>query len=285
MSEHDSGKLSTTRLAKLTNLDSRKLFERLLERQWLTREKGADGKSQYQLTAKGEFEGGEYRESDKFGRYIVWPASLANHRLLTDIEEKYLTATSLGRSADIPARLINLLLVDLGWIEAIASGWQLTSAGQALGGQAKETAQGATYVSWPVALADNKQWLEAMAQLQPSSNLAISLDGRPFSNDGLRLISNWLYLHRISYAAKRTLVLADSDTVVVDFYLPQVSLAIEYWGYGKGEAGADFLKQKVRSQELLKQAEVVLLELQQLDLSRLDEIMARALIRQGLRVY
>ena len=69
-------KLSTTALAKLLEMDSKQLFELLVERKWMVREKKPDGSNVNKLTAKGEFEGGEYLESKKFGTYIVWPDSI-----------------------------------------------------------------------------------------------------------------------------------------------------------------------------------------------------------------
>lgn len=218
-------KVSTTRLAKLANLDSRQLFERLIERKWLLRNapdkspaaKTSQSKSHYRLTPKGEFEGGEYHQSDKFGEYIVWPRSLLSHNLLTglaDADDKKLTSTALGKPYKIPARLVNLVLADLGWIEAALSGWQMTAIGSALGGEAKESEQGAGYVVWPQSCKEQPSLQQSLQQLTadiaadpacgPLSDLR-SLDGRTFRSHGQRLIANWLYLHQLSFACQRML--------------------------------------------------------------------------------
>ena len=287
MPSTSADKLSTSRLAKRAAIDSRQLFERLLARKWLTRTTGPDGKNQYQLTAKGEFEGGEYRESDKFGRYIVWPESLLQHQLLQGLSETMLTATQLGKSASVPARLVNLLLADLGWIEPVASGWQLTAAGERLGAVQKETEQGATYVSWPITLQQLAEWQQSIAQLDPNHSHSVSLDGRQCRSSGERLLANWLYLHRISYACGRLLRLENDDdlSVTVDFYLPQSGLVIEYWGYPDGATGTDFLQQKLQHMELIKQSSYTLLEVREQDLSQLDQILAKALLKLGFKAY
>ncbi len=291
MVDTHSQKLSTTRLAKKAGIDSRLLFERLIERQWLTREKGNDGKHHYQLTAKGEFEGGEYLQSDKFGRYIVWPQSLLQHRLLATLEAKQLSATALAKPVGAPARLVNLLLAELGWIEAVASGWQLTPTGHSLGGVKKETEQGVTYVSWPQAIEQRSDWLAAIAQLDPDNSDCRSLDGRLCRNPGERLIANWCYLHRISYACERVVdagqIVGDStaQTVTVDFYLPQSGLIIEFWGYPNGHQSADYLRRKMQRLESLSAAGLVVSEIREQDLAQLDNLLTKALLKLGIRVY
>lgn len=295
MVEAGPQKLSTTRLAKQAGIDSRLLFERLLERQWLTREKGDDGKNHYRLTAKGEFEGGEYRQSDKYGRYIVWPQSLLQHRLLATMEEKRLSATTLAKTVAAPPRLVNLLLAELGWIEAVASGWQLTAVGQSLGGMEKETEQGATYVSWPQSIEQRSDWQAAIAQLDSDNPDCRSLDGRLCRNPGERLIANWCYLHRISYACERPVLVArqtnpradglSSETVFVDFYLPQSGLIIEFWGYPQGQPSADFLRRKMQRLEQLTAAGLTVSEIREQDLADLDSVLTKALLKLGFKAY
>ena len=295
MAEARSQKLSTTRLAKKAGIDSRMLFERLLERQWLTREKGEDGKNHYQLTAKGEFEGGEYLQSEKYGRYIVWPESLLQHRLLATMEEKQLSATALAKPVAAPARLVNLLLAELGWIEAVASGWQLTAVGQSLGGVKKETEQGATYVSWPQTIEQRPDWQAAITQLDPDNPDCRSLDGRQCRNPGERLIANWCYLHRISYACERPVAITalasqaaedeSPQTVAVDFYLPQPGLIIEFWGYPKGQPSADFLRRKMQRLEQLTAAGLAVSEIREQDLANLDNLLTKALLKLGIKAY
>lgn len=289
-SDSDSGKsttkVSTSRLAKLAGIDSRQLFERLLQRQWLIRETLAEGKSQYRLTGKGEFEGGEYQQSDKFGRYIVWPQTLLQHNVLQGLQQPLLTATALGKALHCPGRVVNLLLADLGWIEPVASGWQLSDAGKALGGSQKETEQGATYAAWPESMLQHPAWQQSIAQMDPDNRQRSALDGRLCDTPGERLIINWLYLHRISYACYKPLWISPTGGgLTVQIYLPAARLAIEYWGYPDGESGVDYVKQKMLRVEQIQQSDLSLLEVRDHELTQLDTMLTRALLKLGIKAY
>ena len=60
-------KVSTSQLAKRAGIESRKLFDCLHQAKWISRNESDDGSSKWELTAKGEFEGGEYFNSEKYG--------------------------------------------------------------------------------------------------------------------------------------------------------------------------------------------------------------------------
>ena len=273
-----ASKISTSRLARLANIDSRLLFERLLARQWIVREQ-QDGKNSYRLTAKGEFEGGEYQTSDKFGTYIVWPPELLQHRLFTGLEEKRLTATALGKASGVPGRLINLLLQQLGWLRSVATGWQVTERGQRRGGETRETKDGASYVSWPGALQEDQYWQQALAQLDQQVGLPRALDGRLVDDCGERLISNWLYLQRVHFAQQWPL-----SEGLVDFYLPDIELVILYWGNRQQDKTATALQHKLTRAEALCRAGYVVLELTPMALEELDKRLTRELQKAGLRL-
>ena len=75
-----SDKVSTSALAKLGEIPVQQLFSVLKDYTWIR--KTDDG---WALTAKGEFEGGSYVNSKRYGRYIVWPTSLLDHPLFQAI--------------------------------------------------------------------------------------------------------------------------------------------------------------------------------------------------------
>lgn len=283
-------KVSTTRLAKLAGLDSRQLFERLLERKWLVRAPSSESgnKSRYRLTAKGKFEGGEYHQSDKFGEYIVWPSELLSHNLLQSFEEKKLTATAIGRVYGVPARLVNLVLAELGWIENSVAGWQATAQGLHLGAEVKESDQGVSYVLWPRELQEQKALCRVMQQLTLTTATTQqewhSLDGRTFSSEGERLIANWLYLHRLSYACQRHVILKDTE-LPVGFYLPQMSLVIEYCGYHSGDTSPAAIQNQLTRLDALRASSLQLIEIDQSDLANLDAVLSKQLLKSGLKVY
>lgn len=270
-------KVSTSRLAKLANVDSRQLFNRLLQRQWITRQSVA-GKSQYQLTAKGEFEGGEYQTSEKFGTYIVWPTSLLQHRLLSELEQPQLTATAIGKQINAPARMINLLLADIGWLQPVASGWQISPEGARHGGTEKETADAARYVVWPhdvVQQSPLNGWLQQLCDR--NSELLVALDGRPVRDAGERLITNWLYLNRLHFCTQRLL----SDDWCADFLLPDARLVIQYWGADKSPAA---LQKRLQAPTLAQAADYQLIEVTAQDCSGMDKTLTRELQRAGVRL-
>ena len=66
-----SGPLSTSALARKLEIPAQQLFATLKDYGWIQRQ--GEG---WLLTPKGEFEGGQYRQSKRFGRYVVWPESL-----------------------------------------------------------------------------------------------------------------------------------------------------------------------------------------------------------------
>ncbi|MCP4815743.1 MAG: hypothetical protein GY888_24785, partial [Planctomycetaceae bacterium] len=66
--EPDDGKLSTTALARKLNIPAQQLFATLKDYGWIQRSTDS-----WVLTSKGEFEGGTYQTSRRYGRYIVWP--------------------------------------------------------------------------------------------------------------------------------------------------------------------------------------------------------------------
>ena len=60
--------LSGSALARRLNIPVRELFTLLAEHGWIVR-----NGEQWRLTRKGEFEGGRYQESERFGPYIACP--------------------------------------------------------------------------------------------------------------------------------------------------------------------------------------------------------------------
>ncbi|MEE2653555.1 MAG: hypothetical protein VYE54_12590, partial [Pseudomonadota bacterium] len=73
--------LSTSALARQLELPVQQLFATLKDYGWIR--KIDDG---WALTAKGEFEGGRYVNSKRYGRYIVWPPAIIEHRLFQAME-------------------------------------------------------------------------------------------------------------------------------------------------------------------------------------------------------
>ena len=272
-------KISTSALAKKLGKTSRQMFSELEALGWIRREE-----EQWLLTAKGEFEQGSYRDSERYGRYIIWPETVKEHRALVNPEDRFTSAKGLGLKTGLEARRINTLLAELGWIKSWLKGWQVTPAGQEQGGLQKEDPNSAIpYVVWPKTLTDSavlkrslKEFTPHLAEVETRMGCS-SMDGHLLRSEAEVMIDNWLYLAGIPHACHK--VLPVRDEVRADFYLPQISLFIEFWG---SENDPGYLKDKMRKISVYQDNNLNVLELQQEDLKNLDELLPRQLRRFGL---
>ncbi len=123
-------KISTTQLAKKQGITAKKLFVILSDQGLIAREENS-----WILTPKGEESGGEYKESAKYGKYIVWPDTLKPGNDETTSPPplttgKLLTSTAIGKHFDLTATKINFILSEIGWIKKGLKGWLLTEQGK-----------------------------------------------------------------------------------------------------------------------------------------------------------
>ncbi|MDQ2075499.1 4-alpha-glucanotransferase [Marinimicrobium sp. ABcell2] len=277
MTKTTSKHLSTTALARHIGKESKELFVLLANSGWIVK---VDGR--WQLTEKGKFEGGIYVNHPKFGDYIAWPETVQTHPLLSLLPEAPLTASNLGSKFKLPARQVNLLLAERGWLRKAPRGWFLTPAGRAMGGQQQESEQsGIPFVTWPETLLNESALLTAVAQVRGETENGPALDGHEVSTRGERLIDNWLYLAGVVHARKHALALPDGCPPA-DFYLPALGLCIEYWS---DDAPPGTLAENLQKQEVYKKVGQEYVEIHEGDLEQLDEILARALLRHGLAIY
>ena len=147
VSQEDAQLISTSALAKRLKLPIQQLFVTLRDYGWIER----DGEN-WQVTAKGQLHGGGYKDSQRFGRYIVWPDSISEHPLVASIEsDQRLTSGALAdQFPACDALTINRVLQELGFVHQRAGGLQLTSRGEALGGREElDERSGLRVVTWP----------------------------------------------------------------------------------------------------------------------------------------
>lgn len=145
--------LSTSALAKRLKLPIQQLFVTLRDYGWIDR-RG----STWALTAKGELHGGSYQDSQRFGRYIVWPESLLEHPLITAIESNQrITPGGMRRYyPHLGARQINRSLAELGLQRSTRRGLELTELGKRFGGrQDMDEEHALAVVSWPHEIVDD----------------------------------------------------------------------------------------------------------------------------------
>lgn len=292
--------LSGSALARRLNIPSRELFALLVENGWIVRQG-----EQWRLTRKGEFEGGKYLNSERFGTYIGWPEHVLEHRLFTTgLEQTQLTAAALGLRLGLSARQTNLLLLELGWIRKGVKGWELTAQGKALGGVQEEYPDtGVPYVRWPGTLSGNPVLTENLRIIHayehlgeatagdlfgdPESEIRIdggtglrALDGHVLHSKAALMICHWLYMSEIVHACGRRLPVEGDYRC--DFYLPSLHLYLEYWG---DESAPGQLRAKLEKKAVYERNGLKLLEIGADDLTRLDDVLPRRLLKHGLAVY
>lgn len=269
--------LSRSALAEKLGITLKELTQLMIESGWIAQE----GKV-WHLTAKGEFEGGLYRESKKYGQYIVWPLSVVDHPMIREMNEGVVTVSSLAKRVDLPARFLNRLLAELGWIEVFAKGWQLTSLGENYGGeQSKDDETGIPYVMWPRTLLDNPSVLNSLSYFSNSQSVQ-ALNGLSTLSTAHSMIASWLYTVGLVYSYQRELLLPKNVSVKPDFYLPRRQLCIDYWSES---LSADALAAQLTKREMYKKYNIRSIEVDQDSLSHIDHELSRELMQLGVTVY
>ncbi|MCV6626629.1 MAG: hypothetical protein OIF38_11065 [Cellvibrionaceae bacterium] len=282
-----AGFFSRTALAEKLDMPLKALTQKLMEAGWLAHED--DG---WQLTAKGEFEGGEIRHSKKYGDYIVWPAKVLEHAIFADQGPQLLSASAIAKQYHIRARQVNALLAEQGLIERDVRGWRLSAFGRSVGGSIHtHEPSGRTYALWEPGLLDTLQpmaaeltdlamgsRLEAEALAAPAECMA--LDGQPHSYRALKMVGDWLYLAGLGHSCGRPLPRDRRQRS--QFYLPDSRLYIEVWGLNMApaELSAQFARQEYYERE---SCPYISLSIE--DLANLDEVLSRKLLERGIETY
>ncbi|WP_372830870.1 hypothetical protein [Pontibacterium sp.] len=271
--------LSTSALAKKLGKSSKQMFAELEALGWIVREG-----DHWTLTAKGTFEGGHYKESKRFGTYVVWPVSVIEHRALVNPDSQLLSAAAVGKLLSCSAVQMNRMFNELGWIERHIKGWRLTEAGTRYGGRQSEDARsGVPYVLWPEtitvhpALQASRIDTERNIRLPAEVSVYQCLDGHQLPSAGLQKIDDWLYTAGVVHACQRRLPI--EEEAVCDFYIPAARLYIEFWDE---QDGSGYLAEKMRRKELYQRYQLNMIELSVDDLPELDETLSRRLLKQGL---
>ncbi len=296
MSQED-GKLSTTALARKLDIPVQQLFATLRDYGWIRRSGDT-----WVLLPKGEFEGGSYQKSRRYGRYIVWPQAIDHHPLLAAIESNQrITAASMRRYYPrLHARQINRALAELGLQDHSILGWELTALGRSMGGQQEESeASGAYYVTWPHEVVDNpvvhrelsrqSDQIPATEPTDPGaepdlfanaqgSQSCDGIDGHVLKTPLQMRVCNWLYLAQLAHAYRRSLPI--EELVYADFYLPAGNVYIDCW---EEDPSADELREGLGKREIYRQMKLHSLEVNAADADKLDEVLGRGLLAFGIR--
>jgi hypothetical protein len=267
--------LSTSALAKALGKTTKQMFAELESLGWIERLNENWG-----LTNKGEFEGGRYRESHKFGRYIIWPGGVVGHKALASPDANLMTSHLLGKQLSILPSVIDKLLQEMGWTQPGRKGWLITSAGELAGGYQRENPEtGVPYILWSERLLEDTILRDWAADLQTGleGDALNCCDGHNVSCEAERKIDNWLYMSGIVHAYHRRI--PDTELLYADFYLPQYHLYIEYWGEGNAKDG---LSSKMKKKEKLQALNVRLIELKDSDVFNLEDVLPRLLLKYNI---
>jgi hypothetical protein len=293
----EDDKLSTTALARKLNIPVQQLFSILKDYGWIQRREDS-----WALTPKGEFEGGSFHTSRRYGAYIVWPDALVKHPLLQAIESNQrITASAMCRYyPHLHARQINRALAELGMQQHTIMGWELTEMGRSLRGlQEESNNSGAFYVTWPHEIVDNPvvhrelsyqsdQKPASLASDKPEPDLFASsargsdtcrgVDGHSLHSPLQARVCNWLYLAQLAHAYQRTL--PTEELIYADFYVPMGNIYIDCWD---SDVPAKELSDRLRKKELYRELNLRYLEINAGDADKLDEVLGRGLQSYGVR--
>lgn len=277
----DAQKLSTSALARLLDVSLPQLFNTLKDYGWIR--KVDDG---WVLTGKGEFEGGEYVQSKKYGRYIVWPETIVEHPLMRGItEHRLLTLGAIGKNFQLHGREVARVLAEQGLLERGAYGWQPAAAGRQLGIALAESDQySLSYLLCPQdivlreGVAKHLNYLHALQQqinegdqdLFAAADHYTSLDGHTHLSPCHQRVDDWLYFAGFVHATRM------NDLEM--FYLPQQRLLIDVW---QDEAKSGRITQHI---QLALQADIQVVQLMPHDFTDLDMHLTGRLTGYGLSV-
>ena len=197
-----------------------------------------------------------------------------------------------------------MIFSELGWIEKDIAGWQITKLGKGLGGrQFEHETSGGTYVLWPDNILTNKNLTSVFKDVtvteQPTpqttkeapkstndnfrENFPATLrtkDGHMVRSRAEVIIDNALYDYKLAHAYERKLPI--EEDLYSDFFIPTENVYIEFWGKEDDPKYAERKKVKI---EIYKKYDFKLIELNDSDISNLDDHLPKKLLKYGIKVY
>lgn len=298
--------ISTTSLSNELEIPTNELFNKLKSLGWIDRKN-----DKWTLTDLGKQKGGQTRSNPKFGEYIVWPENISidNGQQQKD-KHKLLNATAIGKHFQVSSQRLNLILSELGWIEKELAGWTITKLGKTVGGrQYEHETSGGSYVLWPDNILQNKSLIEVFKEshtdketskasivsapqqqsaIQPTTNnFRDKFEAKHRTKDGhfVRsraevIIDDTLYDYGLVHAYEKKVPI--EEELYTDFYLPNGKVYIEYWGLENDPKYAERKKKKI---EIYQKYDLKLIELNDDDISNLDDHLPKKLLKYGIKVY
>ncbi len=208
---------------------------------------------------------------------------------------KFITSTEIGKFLNISPRSVNARLSEIGWLQKTTEGWVLTPLGKHVGGiQKKHPQSGNFYCVWADSILihpDIVVTAKSPGETNEPKNSAESefrdkfpaklrtTDGHYVRSRAELLIDNWLYMAEIVHAYERKLPI--EEEAYCDFYLPNGRVYIEFWGLGND---TKYARRKQIKIELYKKYDFSLIEIQDADIERLDDIFPARLLPFGIKI-
>ena len=284
---------SRSALATKLAVTLKELTHALIEAGWLE-DKGDTKQKEWYLTNKGKFEGGVYRESKKFGKYIVWPQSILSHNVIKSLQKTTINVSKISASFDIPPTILNKLLSDLGWIVPSDKGWNITEQGTKNGAiQQASDETGIPYVVWSRKILDSNV-LQAhigsyrgdkgfILQRQVSGKIFFrSLSGLWVDHISDLLIGNYLYICGVSFAYQRFINSGHKDPIEVDFYLPSAGIVILV---NRDNVNPTELSQEIEKRSVVEKCGFLSINITSIEIATLDKSLPKLLLPLGLSLY
>jgi len=202
------------------------------------------------LTDIGIKNGRCMKKHTKFGDYIAWDENIKIPNKLITQGQKFFSSTKIGSKYNLSARKINLILLEIGFIERYLKGWTITVLGSKNGGVQKENSKnGIPYVEWDESIFTSSAFLSALKEVNGEAGESTqqeigntkdskfrekfvakhrATDGHMVRSKAEMLIHNWLYMAEIVHAYERKLPI--EEEIYCDFYIPTGKVYIEFWG-------------------------------------------------------
>ncbi len=289
--------ISTSALSKKLSIPKNNLDEILITAGFL--EKSEKG---FNLTKKGEENGGCWHTHPKYGTYIVWPENISIPDKSILQSSGYLNATAIAKKYNLSARKINMIFSELGWVQRYLKGWNITELGTSSGGIQKEnTKNGIPFVEWPESIFDNSAFKAVINEVlgnagentqekvnkSDNNDFRTKFEAKHRATDGHfvrskaeMLIDNWLYMAEIVHAYERRLPI--EEEVYCDFYIPTGKVYIEFWGL---ENDPKYAERKKIKKAIYEKYNFKLIELTDEEVFNLDDILPKMLLKFGVQTY
>ena len=203
-----------------------------------------------------------------------------------------MTAKDIAEKKHRTAKEINESLRELEFVEKCSNGYKVTELGKKNGGIQKFY-MGKSFVEWDKSILENEALSKALnLEEQTEPNTAEEIDfrkkfeakhrtksGHYVRSRAEMIIANWLLDEYIAFAYERKVPIAEE--MYCDFYIPKGKIYIEFWGLENDEK---YKKRKQRKQNLYKEKNLNLIEIDDDAICNLDDYLPKELLKFGVKI-